>query len=251
MIIAIPLCQGILRYLSSAVGWPTGDLFRWIFGIPRQRKRAALMDKDNTINFSFLADARTIDHIKKRKVMIILRGLSGSGKSTICKAILSVYPNAVHCSADHYFEKDGEYKFDAKKLSYAHTECQQKAAEACAKGASVVIIDNTNVRRWEMRCYKELARQEGYVVLVAIPKTPWCFNAVELALKNSHGVGIDVIRAKLEQFEESIPIYYGWMLLEEDSDDLRWRGDGYRQQCLEALQVHGTNITGENVCVYL
>ena len=38
-----------------------------------------------------------------------MRGLSGSGKTTIAQEIHNKYENSVVCCADHYFMKDGEY----------------------------------------------------------------------------------------------------------------------------------------------
>ena len=49
------------------------------------------------------------------KKLILVRGCSGSGKTTFA-GLLSEYV----ISADDYFTKNGEYKFDATKLHFAH-----------------------------------------------------------------------------------------------------------------------------------
>ena len=47
----------------------------------------------------------------KEKTLFILRGLPGSGKTTLAKSI-----GAVHFEADMYFMEGNEYKFDVTKL---------------------------------------------------------------------------------------------------------------------------------------
>lgn len=126
-----------------------------------------------------------------------MRGLPGSGKSTIVRSITSTYPGCVVCSADDYFMKDGVYKFDGTQLSYAHSACQEKAKTACCDGVAVVVIDNTNIRRWEMNFYLELARHNDYVVVPVQPKTAWRLNPVELAKRNKHGLTEDILTRKV------------------------------------------------------
>lgn len=60
-----------------------------------------------------------------KKILYILRGVSGCGKTTAAKVICS---EEFFCSADDYFYKigNGEYAFDAKKLGAAHMYCQNK-----------------------------------------------------------------------------------------------------------------------------
>ena len=127
-----------------------------------------------------------------------MRGLPGSGKSTVVRAITNTYRASVVCSADDYFLHDGRYNFDATLLSAAHAACQNKAKDSCNSGVSVVVVDNTNVRRWEMKFYLELASQRDYVVVLVQPKTPWRWNPVELAARNKHRVDVDTLKRKVK-----------------------------------------------------
>ncbi len=74
------------------------------------------------MDFPFLNDDNTIQHVKKSKVMMIMRGLPGSGKSTVVKAILHKYKKgAVACSADdHFLQEDGSYAF--QRVSFCYKE---------------------------------------------------------------------------------------------------------------------------------
>jgi len=58
--------------------------------------------------------------------MFLLRGVPGSGKSTISKRIQQLYDTDCVCSADDYFMKNGTYNYDNSKIQDAHKWCQQK-----------------------------------------------------------------------------------------------------------------------------
>ena len=74
--------------------------------------------------------------------MFILRGLPGSGKSTVADAILQAHGNrAVVCSADYYrYNEDGEYVWHQDKLQETHNKCQRRAEKFAALKKPVVII---------------------------------------------------------------------------------------------------------------
>ncbi|XP_013793718.1 2',3'-cyclic-nucleotide 3'-phosphodiesterase-like [Limulus polyphemus] len=150
--------------------------------------------------------------------MVIMRGLPGSGKSYIVSKLEEMYgKSCIVCSADQYFCKNGIYRFERSKLDYAHKFCQEKAERVCRMSTPVVIIDNTNVRRWEMDFYRELAHREGYIQLFVEPKTPWKFDPEVLASKNSHGIATEMLQRRLEQWELVHPLYFGWFLNHCDS----------------------------------
>ena len=90
--------------------------------------------------------------------LYIVRGLPGSGKSTLAKRLLNQGQVQQHWEADMYFTQEtGVYKFDPTKLSEAHSWCQSQVKKALEGGHSVV-VSNTFVKHWEMRFYKELAK---------------------------------------------------------------------------------------------
>ena len=146
-----------------------------------------------------------------------MRGIPGSGKSTLVSQIILQYPESVVCSADKFHMRDGEYKFDKSNLKAAHEFSQSDADDACKRGRNVVIIDNTNIRAWEYRPYVKLATKYGYTYIIVVPRTNWKDNAEELARRNIHGVDLESVQRKINQFEEFIPLYYGWFLNPVDS----------------------------------
>lgn len=105
------------------------------------------------------------------KEMIILRGVSGSGKSELAQLLLQMWRRsnedpATICSADQFFGTSDDYRFNPKQLGQAHAWCQNKAFCACNDGLELVVIDNTNTQRWEFQPYMDMAEEFGYRVTV-------------------------------------------------------------------------------------
>jgi tRNA uridine 5-carbamoylmethylation protein Kti12 len=75
-------------------------------------------------------------------VMLILRGLPGSGKTTIANAILQKYENdAVVCSANHHhYNEKGDYVWNKDLLQETHSRCRKSAEEHAASKKPVIII---------------------------------------------------------------------------------------------------------------
>lgn len=100
-----------------------------------------------------------VDPILKRfdKVCIILRGIPGSGKSTIGELF-----GGTICSADHFFTDAEGYHFDPSKLKQAHNQCFNNAKRAMVNGDPVIVIDNTSTSLWSFARYIELASDNKY-----------------------------------------------------------------------------------------
>jgi predicted kinase len=122
------------------------------------------------------------------KTLILLRGLPGAGKSTFAKTL-----GGIHIEADHYFMKDGEYKFDASKLKQAHEHCRTSTEGWMMEGYNIV-VSNTFTQEWEMDAYYELAGKYGYRVYSIIVENR--HNGV-----NEHGVPADKLEQMKNRFE--------------------------------------------------
>jgi len=93
-----------------------------------------------------------------KNTLYIIRGLSGSGKSTYANKLQKEYPTLSHYEADMYFYKNGVYEFDPKRLNLAHQWCYNSTEKDIKEGKSV-IVSNTFTQLWEMEKYIKLARK--------------------------------------------------------------------------------------------
>jgi hypothetical protein len=104
--------------------------------------------------------------MEKIKTLFLLRGLPGSGKSTVANTLSEdKYPVL---EADQYFMKGGNYNFDMKKLWLAHGDCQKRTEEELKKGTEKVFVSNTFTTESEMAKYRELAEKYKYRLVTMI-----------------------------------------------------------------------------------
>lgn len=87
----------------------------------------------------------------------ILRGIPGSGKTTLAKKLM-VLPYSVRVEADDFFTHpvSKEYNWSRKWLGLAHSYCLSQAAYRLKHGQDV-IVSNTNLSWWEIEKYVDLA----------------------------------------------------------------------------------------------
>lgn len=115
--------------------------------------------------------------------IVLIRGLPGSGKTTLAQRMVRDLGYA-HCETDSYFVgSDGAYRFDGDKLKDAHNWCQDRALALLQAGLNVV-VSNTFVKLWEMEAYYRIAASIGCNVRVVVATGEY---------QNVHGVPQDVI----------------------------------------------------------
>lgn len=123
-------------------------------------------------------------------MLIAMQGASGSGKSTRAKE-LAVEHDAVICSTDDIFAESGTYVFNAKLLGINHKKNLDRAIALLKEGKNV-IVDNTNLQRWECKPYVVAALEYGHEVR---------FVRCEGTFQNIHGVPsfkVQQMRDKME-----------------------------------------------------
>lgn len=92
-------------------------------------------------------------------MLIIIRGISGSGKTTAAREINADNDNRFkHYEADMFFMENGQYKFDPKKLKSAHEWCRTQVRKSLAEGDDV-IVSNTFTQLWEMEDYLKMGEE--------------------------------------------------------------------------------------------
>ncbi|XP_066225204.1 NEDD4-binding protein 2-like 2 isoform X1 [Saccopteryx leptura] len=143
---------------------------------------------------------------KLQKLLILLRGLPGSGKTTLSRILLGQSRDGIVFSTDDYFHHQDGYRYNVNQLGDAHDWNQNRAKQAINQGRSPVIIDNTNTQAWEMKPYVEMAIGKGYRVEFHEPETWWKFDPEELEKRNKHGVSRKKIAQMLDRYEYQMSI---------------------------------------------
>lgn len=129
------------------------------------------------------------------KTCILVRGISGSGKSSFVNSIIH---HQDWVEADMYFTVGNEYNFDASKLKAAHEWCQ-RYVEKTMQNEEDIIVSNTFTTEWEMKPYLDLAEKYGYTVFTVI---------VEKRHDNSdiHSVPEETRKKQAERLSNSIKL---------------------------------------------
>lgn len=135
------------------------------------------------------------------KKCIIMRGLPGAGKSHWIKNNIPGGPCI--CSADGFFMVDGRYAFDKYRLPEAHNACLLLFLALIHNHDPNIVVDNTNVRVWELAPYYRVAETAGYnVEIVWVQCNPELCKA-----RNVHNVPPETIDAMVKNFE-AIPQHW-------------------------------------------
>ncbi len=96
--------------------------------------------------------------------LIIIRGLPGSGKSTLSE-VLSENGKYPVFSIDDYFTDDlGNYNFEYSENHKAYKQCESRTEEAMRASVRKIFIDNVFSLEWEMDAYLKLAGTYNYRV---------------------------------------------------------------------------------------
>ena len=138
--------------------------------------------------------------------LILVRGVSGAGKSTIGEMFDDGATTRI-LSTDDLFYVDGEYKFDPSKLAEYHQAIIDKVESLMVEydwkimdhdyswfPIDRIVVCNTFTQMWEMEPYFNLAK-----------KHDWCIHTI--IVENRHGsdsihdVPADVIKSQRERFE--------------------------------------------------
>lgn len=131
------------------------------------------------------------------KLAFILRGLPGSGKSTVAKWLAGEV-GVIHSTDDLRYNDLGEYVFDPENSQAHHDQNFMNFCASLRAGIDIVICDNTNITRSQYERYVVAAQTESYLVSVVVLPHP----SVEEAIRrNQHDVDRSTIESMLERWE--------------------------------------------------
>ena len=130
----------------------------------------------------------------------ILRGLSGSGKSTYARYLQKTEGEVLICSADAELDHGNGYQFDSRRLPDAHKYCLRRFIDAVQKRWAVIVLDNTNIVYHHFSHYITIAEAFDYEVeIVTITCDP-----ETAAAQTTHGVPLGSLKSKLKALNDDL-----------------------------------------------
>ena len=133
--------------------------------------------------------------------LVLVRGIIGSGKTTLALLLAQCREDAVEVCADYFMVNEaGVYEFSPDRLPEVHGKCEDVVREAISKSVSLIVVHNTFSERWEMERYIRMAAEGEYQLTVVD-----LFNAGksvdELTERNVHGAPREAVRAMMERWQ--------------------------------------------------
>ena len=133
-------------------------------------------------------------------MLYIMRGPPGSGKSTIAKEI-ATKTGARIASADFFhLNEKGEYEWKPENVASAHAWCRG-LVEGILSCDEDCVLDNTNIIINHFLPYVKLADKYGHLWCIIVPNTPWAWNVVECAKRNTHSVPEATIARMIKDYQ--------------------------------------------------
>ena len=99
--------------------------------------------------------------------LILLRGLPGSGKTTLAAVLSEAGKYPVFSVDDYFTDENGHYEFRFQENHLAYKQCEEGVRTAMQQGAPKIILHNTFTMEWEMEPYVKLAAEHSYRLHVA------------------------------------------------------------------------------------
>lgn len=138
--------------------------------------------------------------------LYIIRGLPGSGKSTLGLSLATKTKKPVQhwqnwgqdqinsFAADDWFTDSdtGEYRFNPAELVDAHDECKSRVRGAMMSNIENICVCNTFTQAWEAEPYFKLCKQYDYTPVVL---------ECQSQFGNVHGCPDDKIEEMRERWE--------------------------------------------------
>jgi len=200
-----PQSPGLLTMIPSAGKEPSVSSKA---GSSRSSSRASMIKETPEVKQTGAVILRIQKLVQSNvKVLVLMRGVPGAGKTYLAQVLVGMVTSNAQVqhifSADDYFIMLGRgvYSYDPNQVSQAHNWNQKRVSEALRRATNPVIVDNTHTQAWEMRPYVTMGVQQGYMIEVVEPVTPWRMKEAELAKRNVHNVPREKIRQMLDRYE--------------------------------------------------
>ncbi|XP_060921345.1 uncharacterized protein cnp isoform X2 [Labrus mixtus] len=212
-------------------------------------KEEETVPASGSLLFALLQQEQTKDALRTSRTLVVLRGLPGSGKSFLARAIADTYKDhcSVFCADEHGVKPESpETSADGyKALDEAVVGCCSAGA---ASSVLVVVVDDTNHTQERLAHLGEIADQHHLVAVFLEPRTEWSRDPAQLTKKTRRGLDeaqLEAMRGPLA--EMALPLYFGWFLLSSVQDKIRCTSMDFLKtlDTLDAFKKHLIDFTGK------
>ena len=142
----------------------------------------------------------------KEKVLIIMRGVPSSGKSTLAHKLKGT-TGVIH-STDDIIESHGDYNQffqnmrdnkSSAPLTLAHLENFNNAKQSMNNSISPVVIDNTNIKPADFIAYVKYGLSKGYKIQMENIGAGG-LKIDDLVKRNKHGVDKETMQSMIDRY---------------------------------------------------
>lgn len=205
------------------------------------QKEEDIVPASGSLSFAFLEQEQTKDALRISRTLVVLRGLPGSGKTFLARAIADTYKD--HCtviSADDHGVKPEKPESNAE----GYKALDEAVVARCTDGNSsavMIVVDDTNHTQDRLARLGEIAEENNLVAIFLEPKTEWNRDLGQLTKKTKRGLEEAHLAAMKGPLEEvSLPLYFGWFLLSSIQDKIKCTSMDFLKtlDTLEAFKKH-------------
>ncbi|KAG7504114.1 hypothetical protein JOB18_000752 [Solea senegalensis] len=177
-------------------------------------KEEDVVPASGSLSFALLEREQTKETLRTSRTLVVLRGLPGSGKSFLARAIADAYKDhcSVICADDHGVKPE-----NAEPSADGYKALDEAVVTCCSAGTAsplLIVVDDINHSQDRLARLGEIAQEHQLVAIFLEPKTTWSRDAGQLSKKTRRGLEEATLEAMKSPFEEmSIPLFFGWFLL--------------------------------------
>jgi hypothetical protein len=103
------------------------------------------------------------------KRIILLRAVSGSGKSHLANFLCQSEGTFQVCADDYFCDEDGNYNFDIAKIGHVHKQCMKKFSEYLeSPDVTTIVVANTNTKNSDWKFYEDEGKKIGAEIIYLV-----------------------------------------------------------------------------------
>ncbi|XP_037544677.1 2',3'-cyclic-nucleotide 3'-phosphodiesterase [Nematolebias whitei] len=206
-----------------------------------------VLPASGSLSFAILEQEDAKDALRTSRTLVVLRGLPGSGKSFLARAIADAYKDqcSLFCADDHGIKPE-----NPKASADGYKALDAAIVARCSEGTTsvLVVVDDTNHTHDRLACLGEIAKEHNLITLFLEPQTEWSRDLTQLKKKSGRGLEeaqLEAMKGPLE--ETSLPLFFGWFLLPSVQEKVKCTAMDFLKMLdtLDEFKNHLADFTGK------